>query len=72
VTNEIDRQEAMVQVRRANFNAVCENERALKLARRNATMQELPAFIVILLSAHNQLVILHHHVQLLALEPSYR
>src|SRR3974390_1969699 len=56
---EIDRQQTVLEVRREHFHALGEHKAALELSRRNAAVEELPGFIVLLAAPDDELVLLH-------------
>src|SRR3954447_2174196 len=63
---KIDRQQAILQVRPEHFHAVRQHEAALELACGNTAVQVLAAFLVLLLAADDELVLLQRDIELLA------
>src|SRR5689334_2374373 len=66
---EVDRQQAVLQLRNLDRDAVSHDEGALKLPRRNPAMEILALDIVLLLSADHQLVFLEGDFQVFPREP---
>src|SRR3954463_12078899 len=67
-----DQQKAAGQVRTQNLHAVGQEESALELASRDPTVKEVPRLVIGLTAANDELVLLEHHVELIAGEPRHR
>src|SRR5215213_2469776 len=65
-TRQIDRQQAVLQVRSLHLNAVSQHKGPLELACRDAAVKVFPGFIFLLPATDHQLVLLSRHVELLA------
>src|SRR6202034_2782211 len=66
------RQQSVLQVRTKHFHSLRQDEAALKLARGNAAMDILPAFIVLLATANDELAFLQRDVERIAGNPGRR
>src|SRR5690242_19545894 len=66
--HQIDRQQSILQVGTRHFHPIRQHKRALKLARRNSAVDELPVFIVLLTTANDELVLLYSDLELIARE----
>src|SRR6266702_242395 len=62
----------MLQVCTRNFHSVGQHKRALELARSDAAVNVLPAFVVLLPTANDELVLLYSDFELIAREPGDR
>src|ERR1700719_1676750 len=62
-TGEVDRQQTVVQVRSQHLHAVRQHEGALELSRRDAAVEILPALVVLLPAADDELILLDRHVE---------
>src|SRR6478752_6061071 len=56
---QIDFQQAVLQVRPQNFHPFREHEGALELARRDAAVEVVPAFVILLPAADDELIFLN-------------
>src|ERR1700690_44865 len=64
--HQVDRQQSVLQVRPQYLHAVRQHESALELARGDAAVDVLPAFVVLLPPANHQLTFLDADVELVA------
>src|SRR3954463_13476487 len=71
-TRQIDRQQAVLQVRSLHFNAVSQHKGPLELTCRDAAVKVFSRFIIVLPAADHQLVFFGRHVELLAREAGTR
>src|SRR5262249_48245445 len=71
-TREVDRQQPVLEVGAQHLHAVREDEGALELPRGDAAVQVLPALVVLLASADDELAFLDAHVELVAGEAGHR
>jgi hypothetical protein len=69
---QIDRQQAVFQVRSHHLNAVSQYKGPLELTRRDAAVEVLTGLVVLLPTTDHQLVFLDRHVELLAREAGNR
>jgi hypothetical protein len=70
--HKIDRQQSVLQVRTHHLHSISQYKGALELARGNATVDVLPALVVLLTPANNQLTLLNRDIELVAGEPCHR
>ena len=68
-TREIDRQQSVFQIGAKNLHSVSQHEGALELAGRDAAMKEVPALVLDLAAADDELVFLDRDVELIEREP---
>ena len=68
MTNEIYRQQTVVEIGSFHFYAIGKNERSGELSRRNAAMDVVAGLVVVLPPTHHQLVIFNGNFNLLALK----
>src|SRR5580700_7597062 len=61
---QIDRQQSVLQVRAQYLHAVRQHEGALELARGDAAVDVLPAFVVLLPATDDELAFLHRDIEL--------
>src|SRR5256885_6258810 len=61
---QIDRQQAVLQVRSLHFNAVSQHKGPLELTCRDAAVKVFPGLVILLPAADHQLVFLGRHVEL--------
>ena len=71
VPNEIDRQQAVLQLGTANLNTVSQDKGALKLTGRYAAVEILAALVVLLFPPDDQVSILDRDLELLPCEACY-
>ena len=64
--DQIDRQQPVLQVGAQHLHAVRQHEHALELARGDAAVEILPALVVLLTAADDQLAFLDRNVELIA------
>jgi hypothetical protein len=64
--------ESVLQVRAGHLHAIRQHESALELARGDAAMDVLPAFVVLLTAADNELALLYRDIELVAGKPRHR
>src|ERR1700731_284861 len=64
--HQIDRQQSVLQVRPQYLHAVRQHESALELARGDAAVDVLPAFVVLLPAADDELALLYADIELVA------
>ena len=69
---QINRQQTAFEVGAQHLHSVREHEGALELARRDAAVEIMPALVVLLLSANDQLAFLQRHIELVAGETGDR
>src|SRR3954454_20743600 len=60
-TRQIDRQQAVLQVRSLHFNAVSQHKGPLELACRDAAVKVFSGLVILLPAADHQLVFLSRH-----------
>src|SRR5215469_5858193 len=70
--NQIDRQQSILQVGARHFHSIRQDKRALKLARCDTAVDVLPAFVVRLTTANDELVLLYSDFELVARETGDR
>jgi hypothetical protein len=70
--HQIDRQQPVPQIGAQYLHAVCQHESSLELARGDAAVEILPAFVVLLTTADHQLTFLDADVELIAGEAGNR
>src|SRR5580704_1874481 len=70
--HQIDRQQSVFQVRPQHFHAVRQHEGALELARGDAAMDVLPALVVLLAAADDELALLYADIELVTGEAGDR
>src|SRR5580693_7578357 len=70
--HQVDRQQSILQVRPQYLHAVRQHESALELARGNAAVDVLPAFVVLLPAADDELALLYADIELVAGETRHR
>src|SRR3954466_5975472 len=63
-TRQIDRQQAVLQVRSLHFNAVSQHKGPLELACRGSAVKVFPGLVFLLPAADHQLVLLDRDVKL--------
>jgi hypothetical protein len=68
--NDRDGQHAVPQRRLMDLNAVSEEEAALELPRGDSAMQELTRPLVPLPAAHEKLVVLGEHLDIVSVKPA--
>src|SRR5215469_3442264 len=66
--NQIDRQQSILQVGARHFHSIRQDKGALKLTRCNTAVDVLPAFVVRLTTANDELALLYSDVELIARE----
>src|SRR5580700_747372 len=64
--HQVDRQQSVLQVRPQYLHAVRQHEGALELARGDAAVDVLPAFVVLLPAADDELALLYADIELVA------
>src|SRR6202044_1982533 len=69
---QIDRQQAVLQVRSQYLHAIRQHEGALELPRGDAAVDVLPAFIVLLPAADDELALLYGDIELVAGKTRHR
>src|ERR1700684_2455565 len=69
---QIDRQQSILQVRPQYLHAVRQHEGPLELARGDAAVDVLPAFVVLLPAADDELALLYADIELVAGETRHR
>src|SRR5580692_303860 len=70
--HQVDRQQSVLQIRPQYLHAVRQHEGALELARGDAAVDVLPAFIVLLPAADDELALLYADIELVAGETRHR
>src|ERR1700683_1503693 len=70
--HQVDRQQSVLQVRPQYLHAVRQHEGALELARGDAAVDVLPAFVVLLPAADDELALLSSDIELVAGETRHR
>src|ERR1700730_14551871 len=70
--HQVDRQQSVLQIRPQHLHAVRQHEGALELARGDAAVAVLPAFVVLLPAADDELALLYADIELVAGEPRDR
>src|ERR1700719_2661237 len=70
--HQVDRQQSVLQVRPQYLHAVRQHEGALELARGDTAVDILPAFVVLLAAADDELALLDGDIELVAGKPRYR
>ena len=63
-SNQIDRQQAVFQIGAEHLHAVCQHESALELTRRYAAVKEMPALVLDLAAADDELIFLNRDIEL--------
>src|SRR5580693_3282722 len=70
--HQVDRQQSVLQVRPQYLHAVRQHKGALELARGDTAVDVLPAFIVLLPAADDELALLYADIELVAGEARHR
>src|SRR6202051_2605394 len=70
--HQVDRQQSVLQIRPQYLHAVRQHEGALELARGDAAVDVLPAFVVLLPAADDELALLYADIELVAGETRHR
>ena len=69
---EIDRQQPVFQVRAQHLHPFRQHEGALEVPRRDAAMDVLPGFVVVLTAPDHELVFLNGYIELIAGKSRHR
>src|SRR5580700_8423458 len=70
--HQVDRQQSVLQIRPQYLHAIRQHEGALELARGYAAVDVLPAFVVLLPAADDELALLYADIELVAGETRHR
>src|SRR5579864_349410 len=70
--HQVDRQQSVLQIRPQYLHAVRQHESALELAGGDAAVDVLPAFVVVLPAADDELALLYADIELVAGETRHR
>src|ERR1700676_667956 len=70
--HQVDRQQSILQIRPQYLHTIRQHEGALELARGDAAVDVLPAFVVLLPAADDELALLYADIELVAGETRHR